>query len=336
MNTSQLLWQAGALDNKRALPVLSFPAAQKFNANVNELVHSADLQAEAMIYVAEHTPTVAAVSLMDLSVEAEAFGCNVRFSADEVPTVIGQLVADASDADALEVPGLEKGRAPLCVEALHLAKQRVTDKPVLAGVIGPFSLAGRLMDVTEILYTCYDEPEAVCTVVDKAADYLIRYIRAFADAGADGVVMAEPLAGLLSPEMAEEFSCRAAKRIVEAVQRADFPVIYHNCGNITVAMLPKIKEIGATAYHFGNSISMKEFLEHAPDDMLCMGNIDPAGQFANGTPQSIREATMNLMRDCGRYVNFVPSSGCDIPYHAKWENIDAFFAAVDDYNRGMR
>lgn len=28
------------------------------------------------------------------------------------------------------------------------------------------------MDVTEILYTCYDEPEAVCTVVDKAADYL--------------------------------------------------------------------------------------------------------------------------------------------------------------------
>ena len=67
-----------------------------------------------------------------------------------------------------------------------------------------------------------------------------------------------------------------------------------------------------------------------------MGNIDPAGQFANGTPQSIREATMNLMRDCGRYVNFVPSSGCDIPYHAKWENIDAFFAAVDDYNRGMR
>ena len=336
MNTTQLLWQAAAPGNKRALPVLSFPAAQKIGVNVNELVHSARLQADAMTYVAQHTPTAAAVSLMDLSVEAEAFGCNVRFSEDEVPTVVGQLVGDADAAEALQVPALDKGRAPLCVEAMRLAKSRVQDRPVLAGVIGPFSLAGRLMDVTEILYTCYDEPEAVATVVEKAADYLIGYIRAFAGAGADGVVMAEPLAGLLSPEMAEEFSCRAARRIVEAVQTEEFPVVYHNCGNITVAMLPRLQQIGAAAYHFGNSISMKEFLEHAPSDMLCMGNIDPAGEFAGGTPQSIRRATLELLDECGAYANFVPSSGCDIPYHAKWENIDAFFAAVDDHNRGAR
>lgn len=336
MNTTQLLWQAAAVGAKRALPVLSFPAAQKFGANVNELVHSADLQAQAMRYVAEHTPTAAAVSLMDLSVEAEAFGCNVRFSEDEVPTVLGQLVGDADAAEALEVPGLDKGRAPVCIEAIRLAKRAIQDRPVLAGVIGPFSLAGRLMDVTEILYTCYDEPEAVLAVVDKAAQYLTEYIRALREAGADGVVMAEPLAGLLSPDMAEEFSCQAASRIVEAVQTDEFPLVYHNCGNITVAMLPKLRRIGAKAYHFGNSISMKEFLEHAPQDMLCMGNIDPAGQFANGTPQSMREATMALMRDCAAYANFVPSSGCDIPYHAKWENIDAFFAAVDDYNQGAR
>ena len=70
MNTTQLLWQAAAPANKRALPILSFPAAQKIGVNVNELVHSAQLQADAMTYVAQHTPTAAAVSLMDLSVEA--------------------------------------------------------------------------------------------------------------------------------------------------------------------------------------------------------------------------------------------------------------------------
>jgi uroporphyrinogen decarboxylase len=62
-----------------------------------------------------------------------------------------------------------------------------------------------------------------------------------------------------------------------------------------------------------------------------MGNIDPAGQFRNGTPESIREATLSLLNECGKYPNFVISSGCDVPPLSKWENIDAFFAAIEEY-----
>ena len=29
--------------------------------------------------------------------------------------------------------------------------------------------------------------------------------------------------------------------------------------------------------------------------------------------------------------NFVISSGCDIPPLSKWENIDAYFAAIEEY-----
>ena len=56
-----------------------------------------------------------------------------------------------------------------------------------------------------------------------------------------------------------------------------------------------------------------------------MGNIDPAGQLRNGTPQSVREAVRALREECGGYANFVLSSGCDIPPATPWENIDAFF-----------
>ena len=41
------------------------------------------------------------------------------------------------------------------------------------------------------------------------------------------------------------------------------------------------------------------------------------------------EATRELLAKCGHYTNFVISSGCDIPFHAKWENIQAFFAALN-------
>lgn len=328
MNVSKLLWDVAKADTHRGLPILSFPAAQKLNVTVEQLVKDASLQAQTMEIIATQTETLAAVSLMDLSVEAEAFGAKVQFFTDEVPAVIGQLVSDMDEAEALAVPDLTKGRAAICVEGIRLAKERISDKPVLAGMIGPYSLAGRLMDVTEIMYICYDEPEAVHAVLEKVTQYLIQYADAMKQAGADGIVIAEPLAGILSPDMAAEFSHPYVKRIVEAMQAEDFAVVYHNCGNSVSHMLPGIFAIGASAYHFGNAVDMAAVMAAAPADCLCMGNVDPAAQFVQGTPESMTEATKALLAQCGHYKNFVPSSGCDIPYHAKWENIQAFFSAL--------
>lgn len=329
MNIRNLLWEAAKVGAKKAMPILSFPAAQKMGISVETLVKSAALQAQAMEIVARETATIASVSLMDLSVEAEAFGAQVRFAADEVPAIIGQLVSDEDEANALAVPDLSAGRASLCIEAVRTAKQNITDKPVLAGMIAPYSLAGRLMDVTEIMYLCFDEPETVHTVLDKVTQYLIQYGQAMKDAGADGVMMAEPLAGILSPDMAEEFSMPYVKRIIDALQDDDFAVLYHNCGNSVPQMLEQIYQLGAAAYHFGNAIDMEAVMKVTPADILVMGNIDPAGQFAGSTVDSITAATKDLLAKCGSYPNFVPSSGCDIPAHAKWDNIQAFFCAVE-------
>ena len=328
MDIRAMLWQEARAEKKRALPILSFPASQKLGVTVEELVKSAPLQAEAMALIANQTDTLAGISLMDLSVEAEAFGAKVRFSADEIPAVVGQLISDEDEADALEVPGLDAGRIGIFVDAVKLARGRITGKPLLAGMIGPYSLAGRLMDVTEIMYTCYDEPETVHKVLEKATQFLIAYGAAMKEAGADGIMMAEPLAGILSPDMAEEFSMPYVKQIIDVLQTDDFAIIYHNCGNSVASMLDGIFAQGAAAYHFGNAVDMESVMKAAPENELCMGNIDPAAQFANGTPESMTEAVRDLMDRCGRYTNFVPSSGCDIPAHSRWENIEAFFKAL--------
>jgi uroporphyrinogen decarboxylase len=76
---------------------------------------------------------------------------------------------------------------------------------------------------------------------------------------------------------------------------------------------------------------MRHIVPLVPSDCLVMGNIDPAGQFRNGTPKSVRDSTLALLCECGAYPNFVISSGCDIPTMTKWENIDAFFAAVEEF-----
>ena len=316
---------------KKALPVLSFPAVQLMNITVSELISSAEAQAQAMELVAQRTDAAASVSLMDLSVEAECFGSQIRMSDEEVPTVVGSIVATEEEAQALEVPAVGAGRSGLCVEAIRLASQRITDRPVFAGVIGPFSLAARLMDVTEAMVLCYDEPDMVHILLEKATRFITDYCRAFKEAGANGVVIAEPVAGLLSPALEEEFSAPYIKKIVDAVQDDSFLVIYHNCGGAVIRQIDSILSTGAAAYHFGNAIDMAEMMTHIPAGTVAMGNVDPAGEFRNGTPESIRAATWKVMEACCQYPNFVISSGCDIPPLSRWENIDAFFAAVAEF-----
>ena len=43
------------------------------------------------------------------------------------------------------------------------------------------------------------------TVLEKVTEFLIAYTKAFKEAGANGVVMAEPAAGLLSPSLMDDF-----------------------------------------------------------------------------------------------------------------------------------
>ena len=316
---------------KKAMPVLSFPAVQLMGITVRELISSAEAQAEAIELVAKRTDAAASVSLMDLSVEAECFGSEIRFSDEEVPTVVGSIVTTEEEARALEVPAVGAGRTGLCVEAIRKATERITDRPVFAGVIGPFSLAARLMDVTEAMVLCYDEPDMVHILLEKSTRFITEYCRAFKEAGANGVVIAEPVAGLLSPALEEEFSAPYIKQIVDAVQDDSFLVIYHNSGGAVIRQIDSILSTGAAAYHFGNAIDMAEMMPHIPADTVAMGNVDPAGEFRGGTPESIRAATHKVMESCREYPNFVISSGCDIPPLSRWENIDAFFAAVAEF-----
>ena len=331
MNMRNWLNDIRSADKKKAIPILSFPSVSLLGITVRELMSDSDSQAAGMKKIADAVDAGAAVSLMDLSVEAECFGATIRVSDDEVPTVIGRLVNDEDEAAALKVPMVGAARSGLYVESIRKAATLINDRPVFAGMIGPFSLAARLLDVTEIMMDCYDDPDMVHVVLEKCTTFLIEYAKAYRDAGANGIMMAEPVAGLLSPTLEEEFSSPYVKQIVDAVQTDDFIVIYHNCGDNTPKMVGSILSTGAAAYHFGNSINMKTMMEKFPSDVIVMGNVDPAGEIRMGDPESVRNATLSVLEACSVHPNFVISSGCDIPPLSPWENINAFFSAVEEF-----
>lgn len=313
-------------DRKRTIPILSFPSTQLLGITVPELISSAENQALGMKAIADRCSIAASLNMMDLSVEAQAFGAQIAVSDHEIPTVIGRLLESAQDIQALQIPAVGEGRTGIYIDGVARAKKLIADVPVFCGVIGPYSLAGRLFDMTELMMACYDEPEAVHSLLSKCTAFIIEYIKAFKAVGADGVVMAEPAAGLLSPGLCEEFSSPYCKQIRDAVNDESFVFVYHNCGN-TIPLAESLVSIDADIYHFGNAIDLSKIIPLFPGDKVILGNINPV-DFRTASPEKIYESTRTVMESCAGFANFRVSTGCDIPADARWENIDAFFAAA--------
>ena len=313
----------------KTVPILSFPSTQLLGISVNELISSADMQVRGMQAIAEKFSIGASLNMMDLSVEAEAFGAKIRFYDDDIPAIEKGIIDDIADAESIIVPEVGAGRTSICIDGVKKAKEKITDIPVFCGVIGPYSLAGRLFDMTELMIECFDSPDEVRILLSKATEFIIRYIKAFKEIGADGVIMAEPAAGLLSPALAEEFSMPFVRQIFDEINSDDFIVCYHNCGNAAGDMLDMISELNADIIHLGNAINIKKALEELPKDKIIMGNVNPV-LFRTGTPDDIITDVQRVFDECGAYGNFMISTGCDVPAASKRENIEAYFEKVNE------
>lgn len=336
MKINMTEWKQSILkSNQRiAIPILTHTGIEMSGKRVVDAVTDGRTHYEAIRLLSENYPASACTVIMDLTVEAEAFGAQIVFPDDEVPSVVGRLVSDRESIERLAVPTLNSARVPQYLLANSLAAQSL-DKPVFAGCIGPFSLAGRLFDMSEIMMAMYIDPEGTCLLLDKCTSFITAYCKELKRQGANGVVMAEPAAGLLSNDACKEFSSVYIKKIVEKVQDDEFMVVLHNCGNAghcTEAML----YTGADAYHFGNRIDMLLALKDCPPESLVMGNLDPVSLFKMASPDEVYSQTLRLLENTAGYSNFVLSSGCDIPPYTPVENIDSFYRALRDYNKSVQ
>lgn len=310
-----------------ALPILTYPGARLIGRRARDLATDPDAQFEAVAALHRSFRTPVVLSCMDLSAEAEAFGCQTRMGDDEPPAVLGRLVTSRQQAEALAVPRPGAGRTHVYLDTV----QRLTRLParpfVFGEMIGPFSLAARLYGVSEMLVLTIQDPDLARLLAGKCAAFLRAYALAFKAAGANGVVMAEPTAGLMSPRSTAAFSSPYIKQIVEAVEDDKFTLILHNCA-ARLAHLPAVLAAGVKVAHFGAPMDLAAALGQVPPDVILCGNLDPSAVFVMSNPEQAAAATRNLLQAVGQHRNFVLSSGCDLPARTPLANVEAFYRAA--------
>jgi uroporphyrinogen decarboxylase len=308
-----------------AMPIATYPGARLVGCSVADMVTDAGAQHAASAALQDTLATAVSLTAMDLSVEAEAFGAEVRMARDEVPTVIGRCVSSTREIDDLVLPSVGTGRTSVPLGA----------PLIFGGLIGPFSLAGRLFGVTESLELTIQDPAATRALLDKVTQFLCLYAAAFRDAGAHGVLMAEPTAGLLSPRALTEFSSTYVRRICAAVEDGRFGVVLHNCGARKVH-IPSILTSGVQALHFGAPVNIPEALASVPTDVIVCGNLDPSAAFVGSSSDEVHRMARALVLAAAGRSNFVLSSGCDVPHSVPIETLRAFVAAATPGPSGLR
>ncbi len=315
-----------------ALPIGVYAGLTITGATVRAAVTDGAVQAEAVLAMHDRFTSDFLLTAMDLSAEAEAFDCTIRLSDDEVPTVLGRRVTSLAEIDALPIPQPGDRRTAVHLDAARQLVEAGTGVPVLAGMIGPFSLAGRIFGVSEALEASIADPEPLHALLEKVTGFLTDYALAFREVGAQGVVMAEPAAGLLSPRGMGKVATPYVRRIVDAVQTEDFTVVLHNCG-ARLVHLPRVLDTGAEICHFSTPMDLPAALDRVAelgraDDMILSGNLDPTAVFYQGTVEDVVARTRDLLAATSEHRNFVIGSGCDLPPGTPPENLQAFYETV--------
>lgn len=270
--------------------------------------------------------------LADLSIEAEACGCEISFPEFGLPYVVTHPVKNNGDTLNLRLPDPGRdGRMPVVIETLRMLSRRF-GLPIGGGGIGPYTLAGELAGAQELALGTITRPRFAHSLMEYTTGVVIDYNRAQLEAGADTVVIAEPAGSILSPRAFEEFSGGYLARIVDALPA---PVTLHVCGDVG-HLVEELVEAGPDGLSFDAPVDLTLVAEAVPPSIVMSGNLDPVDVVLGLKPPEIREATIELLDSMRPFPNFVLSTGCDIAPETPLENIECIVETVRGYRPGRQ
>ena len=298
------------------------PAILITNSTISEALSDAKLHFKAMKFTVEELSLDTINLTLDLSVEAEACGCQVRFADHTLPSVVSNPVKTPEDLEKLEIPNpYQDGRMPIFIEAMKLLRDNYTMIKI-ASVIGPFTLAVHLGGVNTFVYT-KNNPEKLKPLLDFCVQVITTYTQALISAGADMIVLVEPTGYMLTPNLYDLFSKFYTKQIIDSL---DKPVILHICGKAN-HLIEKMCKTGAAAISV-DDVDLPSLIDRVPSDMVIIGNISPIKIIWQGSPEDVQKETLGLINSMSRKKEYIVAPACDLMPQTPLENIKSFVEVV--------
>jgi len=310
--------------------MVTIQAIEKMGVRFAQIHTSAEYMARSAMTTAEIFGFDAVIIPYDMCTVPEALGrgASLYENADGIlyPTVPSKW----KTLDEVEIDSdfMSKGRMPLVDEAIRILKSSSDGKfAVGSWVLGPFTMAGQLLELDVLLKGLKKEKEKVVGFLSKMTDLVIEVARHYQELGVDYMNIREMGSGtdIISPRMWKMLVLDNLRKVFSALRS---PKILHICGS-TDMIIELMNECGADALSVDQKNDVAESRRKLVNDVLLLGNFDPYGTMVKmDAPEA--ESVIKKCIDDG--VDAV-WPGCDLWPEVKKENIETYVTTVHKYGK---
>ena len=279
----------------------------------------------------------------DMALEAEALGAPCEYFEGKIKWIsVKKFIAtDIYEMDIPEDPieFADRGRIPVCVDAIRILKKRYGGKVPVTGIVNcPLtSVGGYLINPVEFHKYMIREPERIHRIYKTLNPYYAAVANAFKEAGADVIVFTEEGASLdnISPKHFDQF---VKPHLTELIGMTEPPRVLHICGSLIsrgLEVITSMIDCGAEAITIEQRTPMSEARKIADKHKagyVIGGNIDPYNIIHGSSVDIVGNRVKKVIEDG---VDMV-CPGCDYWIETSTERIRAFVNTAIEYGTPPR
>lgn len=308
------------------------PAVKKLGFRFAQLHTDANRLAQSAIESSRMFGFDSVVVPYDMCMESEALGNKISLydNSEDIlyPTIPEKIW---KSMDEVEIPEniAEMGRLPMVPQAIGIIKEQAPEFAVGAWQLGPFTMAGQLLELDLLLKGVFKEKAKVEATLDKITDMIIRNGQVFQAAGADYITLREMGTGtdLISPRTWKAMIQPRMRRIFSAWKS---PKVLHICG-ATDLIVEMMADCGADAISVDIKNNLVESRKKLGNGALIFGNFDV---FALPCKEetTVEQAVAGIKKNIDGGVDAV-WPGCDLWPDVKEENLRAIVETAREYGK---
>ena len=256
---------------------------------------------------------------LDTATLAGALGVPVERPVAEPALCHGARLACLAEVDDLEPSDVRlDAHVVVWLEAVRLLVRHFGREVYVRGNCdqAPFSLASMMRGAADWMMDLMDEENHARAerLLDHCGAAALQFIRLMAATGAHMVSSGDSPAGpdLVSPRIYRAFALPWEKRLVDEAHRLGLPYALHICGR-TDRILDDMLATGADALELDHETDAHLAHDRMKDRAVFIGNLDPSGVLALGTPDVVEAKTRELLDVFADTPRFILNAGCAIP-----------------------
>jgi len=239
------------------VPYAGMHCAFVINEPADKYLQDPEILARGLVETAKKYKADGIPLVFDLSIEAHALGCELKWWPDNVPSVTTHPCSDKTPSEAgLQMPTKDSGRWPIIFEAARIAKPQLDelDCALIGGLCGPLTLASHLAGV-RIFTDVIKHPEFAAEVCEFAGRVGAVSAQLYAEMGCDVIAVIDPVASQIRSTTFQQFVTPNVAPAINAINDAGKTSSFFICGDAT-KVLKDVCELNTHGFAIDEQLNM--------------------------------------------------------------------------------